>query len=345
MAKPMCNRIVLFTEGERGPTCGLDADIISHAGGSLRCVAAADEADRIREAQSAEVLVAGTTPMTRNFLSALPRLKAVVRAGIGVDTVDMAAATALGIVVANVPDFCRDEVAEHTLALIFAVARKIALADSEVRRGRWEGLVAGQILPIYRLNGKTIGLIGLGKIGQAVAQKAQGLGMKVIGYDKYISSASEQGLTGSRLSLGELLSQADIISLHVPLTPETRHLINASTLKMMKPQAILINTSRGAVVDEVALRTALEANQLAGAGLDVLEEEPPRDDHLLFQLKNVVFTCHYASCSIEAYATLRCQVSEQVAEILRGSFPKNLANPQVKNQPNCRLRIGREIQR
>jgi D-3-phosphoglycerate dehydrogenase len=288
-------------------------------------------------ARFAEVLVVGSATMTREFLSVLPRLKGLVRGGIGVDAVDVAAATDLGIVVANVPDFCTDEVAEHTFALIFAVARKITPIDRRVRRGQWQGLVPTQILPIYRLRGRTLGVIGMGKIGRMVAQKARALGMNVIGFDPYLLPGVAAAIGVPLVSLEELLRQADVVSLHVPLTSETRHLINARTLALMKSQSMLINVARGQIVDEAALQMALDSGHLAGAGLDVLEQEPPAASNGLFRFENVVFTSHYASCSVEAYADLRRQISEQVAEILRAEFPRNLVNREVMNLPQCRL--------
>ena len=334
----MAERLVVFTEGADGPRCGLDEEVIRRAGGSLLCTYARDDADRVRMAGRAEVLVAGNAPVTRGFLSALPQLKGVLRAGIGVDAVDLTAATELGIVVANVPDFCQEEVAEHTLALIFAVARKIARADRKVRQGQWHGLVEKEILPIYRLSGRTLGLIGMGRIGRTVAQKAQGLGIRVIAFDPYLSPVRANEIHVPMLSLDELLRQADIVSLHAPLTHETRHLINERTLALMKPNSLLINVARGEIVDETGLQAALEAGQLGGAGLDVLEQEPPPAAHPLFKFENVVFTSHFASCSIGAYADLRRQISDQVAEMLRGEFPRHLVNSEVKNQPQCRLR-------
>ena len=331
-------RLVLYTEGDNGPSCGLDAEIIRQAGGTLRCVSAANQAERLRMAQPAEVLVISQVPITREFLGGLPRLKGVVRSGIGVDTVDLDAASDFGVVVANVPDFCREEVAEHTLGLIFAVARKIAFADRLVRRGGWYEGVNSELLPMRQINGQTLGLIGLGRIGQTVASKAQGLGMKVIGHDPQVAPSAAESVGIRWLPFEDVLRQADIVSFHVPGMPSTRHLINQRTLALMKPQAILINTARGVVVDEAALHAALAAGRLAGAGLDVLEQEPPRTPHPLFQFENVVFTCHYASCSVEAYAKLCREMSEQAGEILRGEFPHNLVNPRVKDLPQCRLR-------
>jgi D-3-phosphoglycerate dehydrogenase len=335
---PILNeRLVVFTESAAGPAYSLDEEIIRGAGGTLRCGSASSQAERAEMARSAEVLVVGGAPITRDFLSGLPRLKGLIRSGIGVDAVDMTAATDLGIVVANVPEFCTEEVAEHALALLFAVARKIAFVDRLVRQGRWRGLIPTQILPIYRLSGKTLGVAGLGKIGRNVARKAQALGLKVIGFDPYLSPDAAAAIRVPLLNLDELLQQADVVSLHVPLTAETRHLINARTLALMKPHSILINVARGPVVDEAALQAAIESDHLAGAGLDVLEQEPPSPSNALFRFENIVFTSHYASCGVESYAEMRRHVSEQAAEILRGEFPHNLVNREVVNLPQCRL--------
>jgi D-3-phosphoglycerate dehydrogenase len=336
----MPERLVVFTERNEGPVPGLDEELIRQNGGTIRYGRAVDERDRIRLAEQAEVIVMGATPLTREFFAAVPRLKGVVRLGIGVDSIDLAAATEQGIVVANVPDFCSEEVAEHALGLILAVTRKIALADRKSRAGKWVPGMDALMRPMWRLSGQTLGLIGLGKIGRSLARKAQGLGLKVVAHDPHISAETAQAISVPLLSLEELLPQTDILSLHVPVTAETKDIVNARTLALLKPGAILINTARGAVVDEEALAAALASGRLAGAGLDVLQHEPLRLSHRLAEFDNVVFTCHYASLSEQSYASLRKQVSEQTVQILRGEFPLHLVNPQVKDLPQCRLRRG-----
>lgn len=337
----MSERLVVFTERNEGPVPGLDEELICQNGGTVRYGKAADEADRIRLAQGAEIVVVGGTPLTREFFTALPRLKGVVRLGIGVDNLDLTAATDLGIVVANVPDFCSEEVAEHALALILAVTRKIALADRKSRQGEWVPGMDALMRPMRRLSGQTLGLIGLGKIGRSLAHKATGLGLSVIAYDPHLSAEAAHAAGVHLMSPDELLPQTDILSLHVPVTAETKGIINARTLALLKPQAILINTARGPVVDEGALYAALASGRLAGAGLDVLQQEPLRLPHPLAEFDNVVFTCHYASLSEDSYARMRQQVSDQVVEILQGEFPRNLVNPRVKGLPQCRLRPDR----
>ncbi len=332
------SRLVVFTEREEGPVCGLDEKLIYGAGGTLQCGRASSLADRITLAKTAEVLIASTAAMSREFLRELPQLKGIVRTGIGYDSVDVEAATELGIAVANVPEFCQDEVAEHALGLLLAVTRKIVLADRLARQGKWVAGIQERMLPIRRLKGQTLGLVGFGRIAQRFAGMAKALGFRVIATDPYVEPRVAQAAEVELMSLEELLPQSDIVSLHVPLTPETRYLIDSDSIALMKHGAILINTSRGPVVDEVALEEALADGDLGGAGLDVLETEPPKMPHPLLDFDNVVVTCHYASCSLEAYADLRRSISEQAAQILRGEFPRHLINTQVKDLPQCRLR-------
>ncbi|HXW14215.1 MAG TPA: C-terminal binding protein [Terriglobia bacterium] len=334
----MSENLVVYTEIEAGPTCGLDEELIRKNGGAVRYGRAVDEQDRLRIAKGADVIVVGSAHLTREFFTALPDLKGVLRLGIGVDTIDLDAATDLGIVVGNVPDFCSDEVAEHTLGLILAVTRKIALADRKTRRGEWVAGMDGVLRPMRRLKGQTLGLMGLGKIGRCTAAKARGLGLKVIAYDPHLSAEAAQAAGVPLMSLEELLPQTDILSLHMPETPETRGIINAQTLALLKPGAILVNVARGAVVDEGALVAALASGRLAGAGLDVLQQEPIRLPNPLTEFENVVFTCHYASLSEESYAIMRGEVSTQAVQILHGEFPQNLVNVRVRSAPQCRLR-------
>lgn len=334
----MSERVVVYTEREEGPVPGLDEELIRRHGGTVRYGKAVDERDRVRLAQRADVIVMGGAPLSRQFFAALPYLQGVVRLGIGVDSLDLDAATEMGIVIANIPDFCADEVAEHTLALILAVTRKIAQADRKARLGQWVAGMDALLRPIRRLSGQTLGLIGLGKIGRSLAGKAQGLGLRVVAFDPHLSPRAAEAASVPLLSLEAMLPQTDILSLHVPATAETKGIVNARTLALLKPGSILINAARGSVVDESALCAALASGRLAGAGLDVLQQEPLRLPHPLAEFENVVFTCHYASLSEESYAILRQQASEQSVQILRGEFPRHLVNVEVKNLPHCRLR-------
>ena len=334
----MAQHMVVFTERVEGPVPGLDEELIKKSGGAIRYSKAEDVTDRIRLAVDAEILISAGAPLRREFLSAVPQLKGVVRLGIGVDNVDLEAATELGILVANVPDFCSDEVAEHTLGLMLAVTRKIALADRKSRAGEWVYAMDAKLRPMRRLSGQTLGLIGLGKIGRCLARKAQGLGLTVIACDPHVNPEAARAAAVPLLTLEEMLPRADILSLHVPDTADTRGLVNARTLALLKPGAMVINTARGAVLNEDALCAALTSGHIAGAGLDVLQQEPLRLPNPLAEFENVVFTCHYASLSEDSYAIMRREVSEQAAQILQGEFPRNLVNVRVKDLPQCRLR-------
>jgi len=334
----MVERLVVFTEREQGPVCGFDEELIRQNGGNVRFTKARDEKERLRMTAAADVIIVGGAWMTRDFLGALPNLKGIVRLGIGVDTVDLDAATDLGVVVANIPIFCDDEVAEHALALMFAVMRKVVVADRKTRKGEWVVGIQDSFRPMRRISGQTLGLIGLGNIGQSMAAKSKGLGLKVIAYDPYANAEAARAAGVPLMSLEEMLPQTDILSLHVPATPETKNLVNARTLALLKPGAILVNTARGTVVDETALVAALKSGHLAGAGLDVLQHEPIRLPHPLTEFDNVVLTCHYGSLSEQAYASMRRQGSDQAAQMIRGEFPTNVVNRKVMDLPQCRLR-------
>jgi len=261
------------------------------------------EDDVIRVAADADALMVSFVPVTARVLDALPKVRGILRYGVGYDNVDIPAATARGIWVANVPDYCIPDVADHALAMLLTLARKLPLLDASVRRGEWAAVKTSK--PIYRLEGRTLGLIGMGRIGREVARRAQGFGLRVIVTDKYLSAdkAAEAGAT--LVELDGLIRSADYISIHAPLTPETHHLVNAERLRAMKPTAILINVSRGPIVDTVALAQALHDGVIAGAGIDVFEKEPLEADHPIRTAPNTVLAAHAAWYSEEAMAQLQ----------------------------------------
>jgi len=325
----------MWTEGETGPRFALDQAAIAAAGGVMRNVACRDEAGRIAAARDAYVLVVAQAPMGESIFAGCPGLVGIVRTGIGLDTVDIPAATRHGVGVAHVPDFCYDEVADTAMTLLLAVARKVRLADRHVRGGSWS---PGALLPMRRLRGQTMGLVAFGHIARMVAERARGFGLQVIAFDPYVEAPAMAKLGVEKIdTLEHLLARSDIVSLHTPLTDETRGLIGRTAFASMRPGAILINTSRGKVVDEPALIDALRSGRLAGAGLDVLWTEPPAKDNPLFAMDNVVLTPHYASSTVEAIDDLAAKVSRQIVQYLRGEWPTYLANRAVKEQPACRL--------
>jgi D-3-phosphoglycerate dehydrogenase len=259
-------------------------------------------------------------------MEAWTKMKVIARYGIGVDSVDLQAATDHGVYVTNVPDFCYDEVSDTALSLILAVTRKVVAMHHLVKQRIYN---RGLAHPIYKLRGKTLGLVAFGRIAQALAKKAMPLGFKILAYDPYLKPEVVGDFPVEFVGLEQLLSRADVISLHTPLTSETRHMIGHAELQMMKPTTFLINTARGAVIDQEALTKALKEGRIAGAGLDVLEKEPPDPDDPILDLENVVFTPHYASYSEEAYQEVREKAARQVVQVLRGQVPTCLVNREV----------------
>jgi D-3-phosphoglycerate dehydrogenase len=330
----MAEQVVLWTEGERGPRFPLDAEAIRAAGGVPRFVLCRTDAERQEAVAGARILVAAHIKITEDLYRAGARLAAVIRTGIGLDTVDIPAATRHGVCIAHVPDFCYDEVADSAWTLILAVARKLFEADRRVRSGEW---VPSALLPVHSLRGRTLGLVAFGHIARKVAERGRAFGVRLIAYDPYVDQSAMAAEGVEKVSLDELLGRSDVISLHSPLTPETRGLINAAAFARMKPGAILVNTSRGPVVDEPALIDALRSGRLGGAGLDVLATEPPARDNPLFTMQNVVLTPHSSSTTVEALDDLTRKVNMQIVQILRGEWPTYLANRAVRSQPNVRL--------
>jgi D-3-phosphoglycerate dehydrogenase len=278
-----------------------------------------------RHARDADVvwLFGGSRVLTAHNLGLLPRCGAIVRTGSGTDNVPVAAATRAGILVANTPDAAPDAVSDHAIGLLFAVVRRIAVQDRAVRGGVWDRYRAW---PGGPLRGRTLGLVGFGRIAQSVARKLAGFEMPTLAHDP-LADAAVFAQHGARpVSLEELLAGSDVISLHCPLTESTLRLIDERALRRMKPSAVLINTSRGPVVDERALTRALTEGWIAGAGLDVLEQEPPDPANPLLRLDNVVITPHIAGYSDEYLeASWRLSV-ETVLALAGGRRPRSLVN-------------------
>jgi D-3-phosphoglycerate dehydrogenase len=335
-------QVVLWMEGERGPRFPLDTAAIEAAGGVTRFVACRTDAERLEAVAGARLLVAAHIKITEDLYRAGPQLAGIIRTGIGLDTVDIPAATRHGVCIAHVPDFCYDEVADSAWALLLAVARKLPEAGRRVRSGEW---VPSNLLPVYSLRGRTLGLVAFGHIARKVAERGRAFGLRLVAFDPYVDEAAMAREGVEKATFEDLLGRSDIVSLHTPLTPETRGLMNAAAFARMKPGAILINTSRGPVVDEAALIDALRTGRLAGAGLDVLAVEPPAPDNPLFAMENVVVTPHSSSTTVEALEDLTRKVNMQIVQMLRGEWPTYLANRAVQTQPNARLTAGRTVLR
>lgn len=282
------------------------------------------EADQlIPHVKDADALIVQFAKVNRRVIESLTRCKVISRYGVGVDMVDLAAAGERGIPVANVPDFCIDEVSTHTMTFLLMLNRHLLTHHQHVKSGHWGGVSGG---PPARLSGQTLGVVGLGNIGRAVVKKARGFDLKILAFDPYLSNATAAELGAEKVAWEELLRRSDYISLHCPLTEQTRHLVSGPQLALMKPTAYLINMSRGPVVNQAALYEALANHTIAGAALDVLEKEPPAADEPILKLDNVIFTPHSSSWSASSSNQLRRQVAQNVVVALRGGKPYSIVN-------------------
>lgn len=292
-----------------------------------------EEPQKLREClRKAAAVITCTTRFDEAMIDQMIHCKVIVRTGVGVDNIPLAYAKAKGIYVCNVPNYCTDEVADHTFALILSLLRKIVVTANATRAGKWYG--SETLTPLPRLRGLTIGMLGFGRIAQEVARRALAFNLRLIVFDPFVSDEVIKGAQGVRVELMELYRNADIISVHLPLTQETRYLIGEKALSEMKPTAFLINTSRGALIDWAALLRALETRQIAGAALDVLEHEPPVNFRE-FQRDDLIITPHMAYFSDQAFADLRSQSVEEVLRVLRGEGPRHPVFPlDITHQPH-----------
>ncbi len=297
--------------------------IIEAADAELIVAQCKTPAEVIALAPDADALLVQWAPITADVIRALRRCKVIVRLGIGVDNVDIAAATVHGIPVCNVPDYCIDEVADHTVALALTLARQIPFVDRRVRDNVWK-ITPPASMPAFK--DMTFATMGFGRIARAVHQRMQSFGCTGVTHDPYIAPEALQSAHVAAKPLDEIFATADILSLHCPLTPDTHHLVNTARLRQMKPTAILINTARGPLVDTVALAQALDNGQIAAAGLDVFEPEPLPDDHPLRFCKNAILTSHIAWYSERSVPALQRKAAEEIVRGLRGEPLKNQIN-------------------
>lgn len=285
----------------------------------------------IQACKDADGLINQYTLLTREVLENLPRCQVISRYGVGVDSIDLQAATDLGIIVANVPDYCVEEVANHTIALILTLSRKTAFFDRKVKSNQWDFRLG---IPIYRMKGRTLGLIGCGRIGMEVAKKMSSFGVKVIVFDPYLQKTEEWI---ELKDLDAVLKESDMISIHCPLNESTRHLIGEKEFRKMEKRPFLINTSRGAIIDEKALIQALKEGLISGAGLDVLEKEPPDPTNPLLTMENVILTPHVSFYSVESISELKRRTAENVVSVLQGKWPRSVVNSQVKGRTRATI--------
>ena len=272
-------------------------------------------------------------PITAEVMAKMPKCKIIARYGIGVDTIDLDAATRAGIIVTNIPTYCIEEVAEHTMALLLACARKVAFYDRMVRGGRW-AVPPGK--PLFRLAGSTLGLVGFGNIARQVAVRAASFGMRVLYADPFVKQG-QFGEPGRKVELNDLFKESDFVSVHPPLTPQTRKMIGDDALSRMKPSAFLINCSRGPVVDTEALVRALDARKIAGCALDTTDPEPLPDPHPLRGRENVIINPHVAWYSETAMVGLQAGAPGEVRRVLTGEWPVNVVNKAVKENNRAGL--------
>ena len=312
----------------RFPDVEQERRAVEAAGGTLVAGQALNEEQVAELCRDADGVLTARAPVTRRAISAMERCRIIVRYGIGVDTIDVAAATERGILVANVPDYCLDEVSDHALTLLLMLSRQMIPAIALAREDTWP---VSKMPPLQRLRGQTCGLFGCGRIGSLLAGKVAALGMRLIIHDPYMNETRAREMKAELVPFDALLERADFISLHAPLTGETQHLFGAAAFAKMKKTAAIINTARGGLIDEAALLAALDAEQISGAGLDVLESEtavtPVRA--ALVHYPKVIVTAHTAWLSREARATLQLRAIEQVLACLRGETPYGLINREL----------------
>ncbi len=317
------------------PSLDYERQALSEIGAELVLAPCTSESALALVCKDADAVITCYAQITAEVIENMERCLLISKTGIGVNNIDVAAATRCGIAVTNVPDYCIDEVSDHALASLLCLARKIPFLNTYVKQGNWSFV---EHRPIHRLRGSTLGLVGFGQIARALAQKARPLGLRLLVTDPFVDACVIEEFGALKVTLEELLRESDYISLHLPLTPETRGLIAKDTLSLVKPGAFLINTSRGQLVDEGALYEALLSGRLAGAALDVLEREEYDSKNPLFTMDNVIITPHSAFYSEEAVQELREKVIADCIRVLTGKSPKYLVNKDWRLSPDKRLR-------
>lgn len=288
-------------------------------------------AERVVEAtRDADVVIVNMVPVTEPIVAGWERCRLVIRHGVGYDNVDLAALERAGIPCCYIPDYCIDEVAEHAIMLLLASARRLPASrrvlEESSARGQWD--FAG-VIPVYRITGRTVGILGCGRIGSRVYRKLQAFGVDFRIADPYLSEERKRELGIEVVDKETMFRESDFVTVHTPLTRETRHIVNAETLAMMKPTAYLINTSRGPMVDAVALAEALRKGVIAGAAVDVFDREPPPPDHPLFGAPNIILTPHLAWYSEDAAWRIRELIVQEIDRFLAGQPPRYVAKAEV----------------
>lgn len=322
------NRKVLITDYV-WPSLDPEQKILEEAGFELVVAPDSKEETLADLAADVDAIMFCFAQVTEKVLRASPKCVIAARYGIGVDNVNIPVCTELGIVVTNVPDYCIDEVTEHTFGMVIALNRRLVPHDRAVKGGGWSSVTLDQ--PMKRMNGATFGVIGYGRIGRSVGEKANALGMSVLTYDPMLEPGQDVGVAES-MTFERVLAESDFISVHVPLTDQTRGMIGKDELATMKPGAIIVNPARGGLIDEHALADALESGHIAGAGLDVMEPAPPSKDHPLLKQENVIITPHTAFFSQASTLELETRTAQEVVRVVNGGQPDNFINPEVSGK-------------
>ena len=310
--------------------------VLSQIGAQLVVAPSDDEMTLLELAPVADAMLTCWADVNGKVIDAATKCQVIGRYGVGVDNVSVDEATRRGIVVTNVPTYCIDEVSDHAMALLLSCARKTCFYTRAVKHGHWDVQLGTKM---FRVRGKTLGLIGFGQNGRAMVPKAKAFGLNVLVYDPFVSDSDVSACGAEPVTLEKLLEAADFVSLHLPLISSTHHFLTAESFKRMKSTAYLINTSRGGIVDTVALTLAIEQGEIAGAGLDVLPSEPPSEDDPILELENVVLTPHAAFNSVESLLDLQRLAAENIAAVLSGTRPQHIVNEDVLETPVLRARF------
>jgi D-3-phosphoglycerate dehydrogenase len=322
------SRFTVVIADDRYAAYNEEKAVLAEVDAEVRIFASSSPSEAKEAFAPADAILVNLFPMTADIIEGLPKCRVISRYGVGYDNVAVDTATRKGIWVTFVPDYCFEEVADHALALLLGCIRKIGYKDRMIRQGMWN-LHRDQ--PCYRVEGKTLGILGYGNAAHTLLRKVSGLGFgRVLMCDPYVRASTVKAAGAVPVGLPTLLAESDYISVHVPLTPETRHMIGRAELALVKPGAILVNTARGPVLDEGAVADALRSGQLGGAGLDVFEEEPLPAKSPLRQLDNVIFTDHAGWYSEESVVELKTKAARNAAAVLAGGrppYPVNVPNP------------------
>lgn len=303
--------------------------VLEKVGAEVEAYQYKEEEDVIRVAKDCDALIMQYANLSRRVIENLDKCQIISKYAIGLDRIDIEAATERGICVANVPNYCIDEVSTHTLALMLALSRKIMLHDQNVKNGIWDYKLGKKI---YNLRGQTLGLVSFGRIGRHVMEKIKPFGMNVLVFDPFVPAEAVEEAGGKSVDLDELIRSSDIVSIHAPLVDSTKHMFNKEIFKAMKNTAILLNMGRGPIIKEEDLIWALENKEIAAAGLDVTDPEPIEAGNPMLHMNNVIITPHAAYYSEDSQATLQTLTAESVAQVLSGYYPKNLVNKAVKEK-------------